>query len=151
MQSARSSCELPLFIFARKSNIFQWLVSSSCSSSLGQSSISMSISSSSSSSSQLAGLRLRSECEPSPLSSSCCMRLCLVRRFWNHTFTCVSERLRDWASALRSAPTTYWLLSKACSSFSSCEGEKAVRMRFGLRKGWSKKSKMEKITRENRD
>lgn len=54
--------------------------------------------------------------------------------------TCVSDRLSAWARALRSAPTTYWLLSNACSSFSSCDGENAVRTRFGLRNGCSRKS-----------
>ena len=47
--------------------------------------------------------------------------------------TCVSERLRLPASCFRSAPTTEWFFSKARSSRSSCEGEKAVRIRLGLR------------------
>lgn len=58
----------------------------------------------------------------------------------NIIVTCVSDKLSAWASALRSAPTTYWLLSNACSNFSSCDGENAVRTRFGFRNGWSRKS-----------
>ena len=49
--------------------------------------------------------------------------------------TCVSDKLRCFASSLRSAPTTYWFFSKACSNFNSWLGLKAVRILFGLRKG----------------
>ena len=49
--------------------------------------------------------------------------------------TCVSDKLRCLASSLRSAPTTYWFFSKACSNFNSWLGLKAVRILFGLRKG----------------
>uniref|UniRef100_A0A182J9X8 Uncharacterized protein n=1 Tax=Anopheles atroparvus TaxID=41427 RepID=A0A182J9X8_ANOAO len=103
------------------------------SSSLGQSSMSMNSSSSSSSSQLPAGLDVDRFCwspsvdlpEPEP-PSSCCMRLCFVRRFWNHTFTW--KQGGEWSK---------WLLSNACSSLSSCEGEKAVRTRFDLRNGMS--------------
>lgn len=37
--------------------------------------------------------------------SSACWRFHLVRRFWNQTLICVSERLRKDASCLRSVPT----------------------------------------------
>ena len=50
-------------------------------------------------------------------------------------FTCVSDKLSDLASSFLSCPTTYWFFSNACSSFKSWEGEKAVRIRLGLRKG----------------
>ena len=50
-------------------------------------------------------------------------------------FTCVSDKLRDFASSFLSCPTTYWFFSKACSSFNNWLGEKAVRILFGLRKG----------------
>ena len=50
-------------------------------------------------------------------------------------FTCVSERFKDFASSFRSCPTTYWFFSKACSSFKSWLGEKAVRIRLGFLKG----------------
>lgn len=59
---------------------------------------------------------------------------------YKFTHTCVSDRFSVWASALRSAPTTYWLLSNACSNLSSCDGENAVRTRFGFRNGCSRKS-----------
>lgn len=49
--------------------------------------------------------------------------------------TWVSDKLRFLASSLRSAPTTYWFFSKACSNFNSWLGLKAVRILFGLRKG----------------
>lgn len=53
--------------------------------------------------------------------------------------TWVSVRHRPLASCFLSAPTTQWFFSKARSSRSSCEGEKAVRIRLGfLEKGvWS--------------
>ena len=49
--------------------------------------------------------------------------------------TWVSDKFRCFASSLRSAPTTYWFFSKACSNFNSWLGLKAVRILFGLRKG----------------
>ena len=49
--------------------------------------------------------------------------------------TWVSDRLRLCASCFLSWPTTYWFFSKACSSFSSCDGLNAVRIRFGFRNG----------------
>lgn len=55
-------------------------------------------------------------------------------------FTCVSDKFNACARAFRSAPTTYWLLSNACSSFSNWPGENAVRTRFGFLNGCSKKS-----------
>lgn len=57
-----------------------------------------------------------------------------------YIFTCVSDKFRAWARAFLSAPTTYWLLSNACSNFSNWPGENAVRTRFGFRNGCSKKS-----------
>ena len=39
------------------------------------------------------------------------------------------------ASSFRSAPTTYWFFSNACSNFSSWLGLKAVRILFGFRNG----------------
>jgi hypothetical protein len=54
--------------------------------------------------------------------------------------TWVSVKLNCCANVFRSAPTTYWLLSNACSNLSSCVGEKAVRTLLGLRKGCSRKS-----------
>ena len=49
--------------------------------------------------------------------------------------TCVSDKLMVLASSFRSAPTTYWFFSNACSNFSSWLGLKAVRILFGFRNG----------------
>ena len=49
--------------------------------------------------------------------------------------TWVSDKFSVLASSFRSWPTTYWFFSKACSSLSSWDGEKAVRMRLGFLKG----------------
>lgn len=54
--------------------------------------------------------------------------------------TCVSVKFNAWARAFRSAPTTYWLLSNACSNFNNCPGENAVRTRFGFLNGCKRKS-----------
>lgn len=54
--------------------------------------------------------------------------------------TCVSDKFNACANAFRSAPTTYWLLSNACSNFNNWPGEKAVRTRFGFLNGCNKKS-----------
>lgn len=63
--------------------------------------------------------------------------------------TWVSVKLSCWANCFRSAPTTYWLFSKACSSFRSWVGEKAVLTRFGLRKGCNRKSVKKIQTRKH--
>ena len=52
---------------------------------------------------------------------------------WNWV-TCVSERASPFASSFRSCPTMYGFPTNAFSSFSSCDGENAVRTRF--RFGW---------------
>ena len=53
----------------------------------------------------------------------------------NSLITWVSDKCSVLASSFLSWPTTYWLFSKACSSLSSWEGEKAVRIRLGFLKG----------------
>lgn len=54
--------------------------------------------------------------------------------------TCVSDKFNACANAFLSAPTTYWLLSNACSNFNNCPGENAVRTRFGFLNGCNRKS-----------
>lgn len=56
---------------------------------------------------------------------------CFVLRFWNHTFTWVSERLSCRASSVLSLPTTYWHLWNSISSLYSCSAVKEVRVRLG--------------------
>lgn len=73
-----------------------------------------------------------------------------LKKLYNFPRTWVSDKLSACARAFRSAPTTYWLLSNACSNFNSCDGENAVRTRFGFRNGCSKKSVINKKNYENK-
>ena len=63
------------------------------------------------------------------------LRLLTLFNMGSCLLTCVSDKLRVLASSFRSAPTTYWFFSNACSNFSSWLGLKAVRILFGLRNG----------------
>ena len=63
------------------------------------------------------------------------LRLLTLFNMGSCLLTCVSDKLRVLASSFRSAPTTYWFFSNACSNFSSWLGLKAVRILFGFRNG----------------
>lgn len=58
-------------------------------------------------------------------------RLCLVRRFWYHTFTCVSDRPSLAARSDLSRPTRYWLRRNSLSREANCSLLNVVLARFG--------------------
>lgn len=56
--------------------------------------------------------------------------LCLTRRFWNHIFTCFSERFRYVAISMRRSRDRYMLDENSRSSSRSCVLVNAVRILF---------------------
>lgn len=63
--------------------------------------------------------------------SRCCLRH-LMRRFWNQTFTCDSDRRRLAANTNLSGPTMYCCRANSASNRSNCSALKMVRTLFAL-------------------
>ena len=63
--------------------------------------------------------------------SRCCLRH-LMRRFWNQTLTCDSDRRRLAANTNLSGPTMYCWRANSASNRSNCSALKMVRTRFAL-------------------
>ena len=57
---------------------------------------------------------------PSGGSRCCVCRLCFMRRFWNHTLTCLSVRSNKAAISTRRGRHRYLLKWNSFSSSSSC-------------------------------